>query len=41
MGVSRDGLPIGVQFAAALGDDARLISLAYELEAAGTFHLLT
>ncbi len=31
---SRDGLPIGVQFAAKPGDDATLLALAYELEAA-------
>ena len=31
---SRDGLPIGSQFAAAHGDEATLLHLAYELEAA-------
>ena len=34
MGTSSDGLPIGIQFAAPLGQDRRLIELAYELEAA-------
>jgi amidase len=29
-----DGVPIGSQFAAAPGRDARLLALAYELEAA-------
>ena len=33
-GHSRDGLPIGVQMAAPLGQEARLLHLAYELEAA-------
>ncbi|MGD0493245.1 MAG: amidase [Steroidobacteraceae bacterium] len=32
LAVSRDGLPIGIQFAAPLGEDARLISLAAWLE---------
>ncbi len=32
MGRSADGLPIGVQFAAPMGEDARLLKLAYELE---------
>jgi len=34
LGWSRDGLPIGVQFAARRGDEATLFALAYELEAA-------
>ena len=32
--MSRDGLPIGVQAAARFGDEATLLSLAYELEEA-------
>ena len=31
---SRDGLPIGAHFAGKPGDDALLLALAYELEAA-------
>lgn len=34
LGWDDDGLPIGVQFAAAPGQDARLLGLAYELEQA-------
>lgn len=34
MGMSESGLPIGMQFAAALGNDAQLLSLAYQLEEA-------
>ncbi|MEI6622538.1 MAG: amidase family protein, partial [Actinomycetes bacterium] len=34
LGRGSSGLPIGVQFAAAYGQDRRLIELAYELEAA-------
>ena len=34
LGMSKDGLPIGSQFAAAKGNDAMLLALAYELEAA-------
>jgi len=34
LGFSERGLPIGMQFAAAPGDDARLLELAYQLEAA-------
>jgi amidase len=40
MGVSGEGLPIGVQLAAAPGAEATLLALAYELEAAGAFRLL-
>ncbi len=40
MGVSSTGLPIGVQFAAGLGNEATLLSLAYELEAADSFRQL-
>jgi amidase len=34
LGSSPAGLPIGVQFAARRGDEATLLALAYELEAA-------
>lgn len=34
LGMSKSGLPIGSQFAAAKGNDAMLLALAYELEAA-------
>lgn len=34
MGFSRNGLPIGLQYCAAFGQDKRLLELAYELEAA-------
>ncbi len=34
LGMSKSGLPIGSQFAAAKGQDALLLALAYELEAA-------
>ena len=34
LGMSKSGLPIGAQFAAAKGHDAMLLALAYELEAA-------
>jgi amidase len=34
LGASVSGLPIGVQFAARRGDEATLLALAYELEAA-------
>ncbi len=33
MGMSSNGLPIGVQFAAAHGDERTLLELAYALEA--------
>ena len=32
--MSRDGLPVGVQLAAAFGDDAVLLQLAAQIEAA-------
>jgi len=32
IGESKDGIPIGIQFATAPGGEARLIALAYELE---------
>jgi amidase len=34
LGMSKDGLPIGSQFAAAKGGEGLLYALAYELEAA-------
>jgi len=37
LGLSADGLPVGVQFAAVPGGEATLLALAYELEAAGAF----
>jgi amidase len=37
LGMSRDGLPIGVQFAARAGDETTLLELAYELEGDGAF----
>ncbi len=37
LGMSEDGLPIGVQFIAPQGEEARLLELAYELEADGAF----
>jgi amidase len=40
LAVSRSGLPIGVQLAAGPGGEARLLSLAYQLEADGAFHQL-
>jgi amidase len=37
LGMSGDGLPIGVQASAPHGGEAKLLALAYELEAAGAF----
>jgi amidase len=37
MGVCSNGMPIGLQFAAALGEERKLLELAFELEAAGAF----
>lgn len=38
---SENGLPIGLMFSARLGCDATLLELAYELEEASPFPLLT
>ncbi|MBJ7336598.1 amidase [Mycolicibacterium sp.] len=38
---SADGLPVGMMFSARLGRDATLLSLAYELEEAAPFRLIT
>jgi len=40
LGTSASGLPIGVQLAAGEGDEAKLLALAYELEAEGHFRQL-
>lgn len=40
LGVSANGLPIGVQLAAAPGGEAKLLAVAYELEAGGHFREL-
>lgn len=37
MGLSRDGLPVGVQFAAMKGEERKLLELAFELEASKGF----
>lgn len=37
LGEARNGMPVGVQFAAPFGQDALLLELAYELEAARPF----
>jgi len=37
MGKCKNGLPIGVMFAAGLGEERKLLELAFELEAAGSF----
>jgi amidase len=34
MGLSKDGLPIGLQFAGKMGDERQLLELAFELEQA-------
>ena len=41
LGLSASGLPIGVQFAAAPGREASLLSIALELEREGAFQILT
>lgn len=40
MGFSKNGLPIGIQFAAASGQEKMLLALAYELEEAKPWHLI-
>jgi amidase len=40
MGFSRNGLPIGIQFAAAFGQEKRLLELAFELEQARPWPLI-
>ena len=40
LGVSTTGLPIGIQFAAAPGREAMLLSVAFELEGDGAFRML-
>jgi amidase len=40
LGESADGLPIGVMFSAALGREATLLGLAFELEEAAPFRLI-
>ena len=40
MGICRNGLPIGAQFAAGLGEERKLLELAFELEASGAFSKL-
>ncbi len=37
MGTCNNGLPIGVHFAAGMGEERKLLELAFELEAAGAF----
>lgn len=37
LGISKDGLPIGVQFAAKLGEEKKLLEMAFEIEAANKF----
>jgi len=37
MGKCKNGLPIGVMFAAGLGEEKKLLELAFELEQAGSF----
>ncbi len=41
LGESEDGLPIGTMFSARMGREATLLALAYELEEAAPFRLLT
>ncbi len=38
LGASADGLPIGIQFAAAMGQERRLLEIAYEMEQVMPWH---
>lgn len=40
LGLSKDGLPVGVQVAANSGEEKKLLELAFELEAAKAFRIL-
>ena len=40
-GMSREGLPIGVQFSARYGDERTLLEIAYELEQARPWRRIT
>ncbi|MBK9266786.1 MAG: amidase [Polyangiaceae bacterium] len=40
LGADSDGMPIGVQFTAKMGEDRRLLELAYELEAAKPWRMI-
>ena len=40
MGICSNGLPIGLQFAAALGEERKLLELAFELESSGALDKL-
>jgi amidase len=37
LGISKNGLPIGVQFASMLGEERKLLEMAFEIEAADKF----
>lgn len=41
LGMSSEGLPIGVQFAAMLGEERKLLELAFEIESAQPFKLIS
>jgi len=41
LALSADGLPVGMMFATTVGQEARLLELAYELEEAHPFPLLS
>jgi amidase len=40
LGISKDGLPIGVQLASKVGDEKTLLEVAFELEASNPFYTL-
>lgn len=40
LGVDKNNMPLGVQFGAAYGNDALLLELAYELEAARPWRMI-